>query len=212
MAVGIVSGSIPTGGVLDTGGNNSTSSSPVSSGNRTAVGGYITEINITANNQQTTNWQGFLGNVTGGNIFLNDSSGNSMYNWATVVANGGFVYATTKSTAPSWSTVTAILAATLDGASYWKMGAKSDNISNTYKSMKNLNVSGISVTGANYTTVNTYFNNSVISEAGPSGKDNVIWVAEINNDQLNFKNKYSDYELLVPVNAGDIYFFYTEIS
>ncbi|MCX9083919.1 MAG: hypothetical protein OIN87_03865 [Candidatus Methanoperedens sp.] len=211
VAVEMVSASVPSGGTLATG-NNSTASSSVSSGSSNAAGGYVTEINITGNNQQTANWQGFWGNVSAGTIYLNDSSGNSMYNWATVVTNGGFVYATTKSTAPSWSSVTAISAATLDGGSYWNFGSKSDNISNTYTSTRDITIASYTVSGAINTTVNTYFNNSAVSDGSSASRAGVIWVGEINNDKTNFKSTSSDYELLVPVVAGDSYKFYIEIS
>lgn len=211
MAVETVSASIPTGGGL-TAGSNSTNSTPISSGSTVAAGGYVTEINISTNNQQTTNWQGLWGNVSGGKIYLNDSSGNSMYNWTINVANGGFIYATTKATAPSWSNVTAISVALLDTAPYWNMAGKSDSIAITYPNTKNLNISGYPVIGAANTTVNTYFNDSVISEtSSPTGRSNVIWVGEINNDKTNFKATTSDYELLVPVIAGDVYYIYMEI-
>lgn len=212
LAVETVSSSVPTGGGLVPG-SNSTNNTPVSSGSTVAAGGYVTEINISTSNQQTTGWQGFWGNVSGGKIYLNDSSGSSMYNWQTNVANGGFVYATTKPTAPAWSNVTAISAALLDTAPYWNMALKSDSIAITYPNTRNLNISGYPVTGAANTTVNTYFNDSVISEtSSPTGRNNVIWVGEINNDKTNFKGTTSDYELLVPVIAGDVYYMYMEIS
>lgn len=212
LAIETVSSSVPTGGGLQTG-SNTTNATPSSSGTTTAAGGYVTEINITTSNQQTTNWQGFWGNVTGGTMYLNDSSGNSMYSWLMTVGNGGFVYATTKTTAPTWSGVTTIATATLDGASYWNMAGKSDSITLTYTNTTNLNISGYPVVGAKNTTVNTYFNNSVIAEtSSPTGRSNVIWIAQINNDKTNFKGTTSsDYELLVPVIAGDIYYFYMEI-
>jgi hypothetical protein len=212
LTIQTVSASIPAGGTLVTG-SSSTNATPVSSGTSPAAGGYVTEINISTTHQQTTNWQGFWGNVTGGTIYLNDSSGNYMYRWAMNEANGGFVYATTKTTAPTWSSVTAISAATLDSASYWNMAGKSDSIANTYNKTRDLVIAGYPVTGASNTTVNTYFNDSVISDASSANRAGVIWVGEINNDKTNFKTTTSsDYELLVPVIAGDVYYFYMEIS
>lgn len=211
MSANTVSSSLPTGGTLVTG-NNSTNIAPVSPGSINAAGGYVTEINMTPNYQQTPNWQGFWGNITGGIIYLNDSSGHSMYNWSIQVTNNGFVYATTKATTPVWSDVTTISTVTLD--TYWGMTGKSDSIANTYTNSKNLVIAGYAVNGAKNTTVNTYFNDSVISDAAsPSGKNNVIWVGEINNDKTNFKTTTtSDYELLVPVNPSDVYNFYVELS
>jgi hypothetical protein len=50
-------------------------------------------------------------------------------------------------------------------------------------------------------------------------KDDVLWAAVVRNSSLNYKNEYSDYELLVPVTNnntvgdtyGDTYYFYMEI-
>jgi hypothetical protein len=211
LTIQTVSASIPAGGTLVTG-SNSTIVNPDSSGTSAAAGGYVTEINISTTHQQTTNWQGFWGNVSGGKIYLNDSSSNSMYSWTINEANGGYVYATTKTTSPTWSTVTKIAATTLDGPDFWNMAGKSDSIANTYQNTTNLNVSGIPVIEAINTTVNTYFNNSVISQNSvPAARSDVIWVGAINNDKTNFKTTTSDYELLVPVIAGDVYYFYIEI-
>jgi len=213
LIVGTASASTPGAGSV-TAGSNTTATAPTSTGSSSASGGYVTELNVSTSTQQTTNWQGFWGNVTGGTIYLNDSASNTFKSWTANVSNGGYVYATTKSgSAPSWSTVTSVTAATLDGSSYWNLAGKSDNISSTYSGSNSITVAGRAVTSAIGVTLHTYFNDYVIADtASPSNRNNIIWAAAINNDKTNFKTTTSsDYELLVPVVAGDTYYFYLEI-
>lgn len=66
-----------------------------------AIAGNVTEININGVTV-TQSWQGYFGNITGGFV-LSDASGNNLYNWSSVNANGE-VYASKNSTI-TWTNI-----------------------------------------------------------------------------------------------------------
>ncbi|HLB69500.1 MAG TPA: hypothetical protein VJJ51_00495 [Candidatus Methanoperedens sp.] len=211
LIIDTASAATPGGATVGAGGTSTGSASTPQT--NTSQGGYITELNITDATQITSRWQGYYGNVTGGSIVLKDSS-NTFYSWSANLANSGYVYATTNTGTPAWSSVAAVTTITdLDTASYWNFLSKSDNISNTYNTTGSITVAGTTVSNtAKAPTLHSNFNDYVIQDNSASDMSEIIWVAAINNDKQNFKSGLSDYELLVPVHATTrTYYFYLEI-
>jgi len=213
LALLLIAGTASAAGFQNATGVNGTSETDASvigySSNQSA-GGYVTQIDIYTANTQTQKWQGYYGNVSG-NIYLNDSTDNSMYTWVVNLTNT-FVYATTNSTLPSWSSLVVADNASLD--SLWNFGASSDNITNTYvPSAATPNFAGRSVANPlNVTTAAGYLD-YVVAGVDVSTKTNVLWAGTIYSGMTNFKGNPADYELLVPVDptGPDVYYFYIEL-
>lgn len=72
-----------------------------SAGNHSAIAGNVTELTVVGNSV-TQSWQGYYGNVSG-TIMLEDSSGNTMYNWS-LASPQGEIFASEDSSV-SWSNV-----------------------------------------------------------------------------------------------------------
>jgi len=177
----------------------------------TTQGGYITEINITQLNTQTQNWQGFYGNVTG-NIFLKGNLGTySMFNW-TVDLTNSYVYATTNATGNNYSGLQNATPSELD--TLWGFGNITDNINGTYlPSTDDPTFVGNSLTDTYNATTASNFLDYVIQDVSvtPPNKANVLWAAKIYAAKQNFKGTLSNFELLVPSLASEVYYFYLEI-
>lgn len=172
-------------------------------------GGYITNIEIWTANTQTQKWQGYYGNVSG-NIYLNDSSENSMYNW-TVNLNNTSVYATTNSTLPDFAVLYNISSSVL--TTLWSFTASSDDISHTYVNItETRDFAGQTVVNPLSATTVKGFRDYVIA-GGTAAKGDVLWAGVINSAGVGFKDQDSDYELLVPADptGADIYYFYIEL-
>ena len=213
LALLLMAGSAAAAGFQNattTNGSKETSPSQTGYPSNQSEGGYITNIEIYTANSQTQKWQGYYGNVSG-NIYLNDSTDNSMYTWVVNLTNT-FVYATTNSTLPSWSSLVVADNASLD--SLWNFGASSDNITNTYvPSAATPNFAGRSVANPlNVTTAAGYLD-YVVAGVDVSTKTNVLWAGTIYSGMTNFKGNPADYELLVPVDptGPDVYYFYIEL-
>jgi len=183
-----------------------------------SAGGYITQIDIYPQFNQTKNWQGFYGNVSG-IISLKGDNEKEMYNWSINLTNTS-IYATTDGVFTNWSTLYNANITNLD-ALWFSSEIMADTVANTYK------------TGTgNRTFVNTSldafhvqtlagFDDYVIQSVPDIGtKNDTLWAAVVTEPQLNYKNESSNYELLVPVTnngtgfgdtQGDIYYFYIEI-
>lgn len=189
-------------------------------------GGYITQIDIYPVLNQTQNWQGFYGNVSG-EITLKSSDNFAMYNWSINMTNTS-IYATTDPLFINWTTLYNVNLTNLD--SLWFDGkVMADTIEYTYRYP----------TGNNRTFVNTSldaynlrttkgFMDYVVQSVPDDAQDRkeVLWAAVVEDDMPNYLGETSDYELLVPVRnhnsingnayeegnvTGETYYFYMEI-
>jgi hypothetical protein len=192
-------------------------------------GGYITEIDIYPVLNQTQNWQGFYGNVSG-IISLKNPTGQEMYNWSMNMTNT-HVYATTESNFLNWTSLFNVNLTHLD---YLWFGNKvmADTIEYTYKTFdENRTFVNTSLNASHVRTL-ALFDDYVVQSVATSAnatKEDVLWAARVDAGKLNYKNQSSNYELLVPVDnnnsryngnntyylsgdvLGDIYYFYMEI-
>jgi hypothetical protein len=191
-------------------------------------GGYLTEIDIYPVLNQTQNWQGFYGNVSG-IISLKNPDGQEMYNWSMNMTDT-HIYATTNSNFLNWTNLYNVNLTHLD---YLWFGNKvmADTIEYTYKT-KTSNRTFVN-TSLNASHVETIagFHDYVIQSAIDTAatKTDVLWAARVDAGKVNYKNQSSNYELLVPVDnnnsryngnntyyspgdvVGDTYYFYMEI-
>jgi hypothetical protein len=183
-----------------------------------SAGGYITQIDIYPQFNQTKNWQGFYGNVSGV-IALKGYNEKEMYNW-TINMTNTTIYATTESVFRNWSTFYNANITNLD--LLWFSGEiMADTVANTYKTpIGNRTYVNTSLNASHVQTI-AGFDDYVIQSVPDVGtKNDTLWAAVISSPKHNYKGNDSNYELLVPVTnsgtgfgdtQGDTYYFYMEI-
>ena len=217
----MVSAKDPTGAAVGAGPTETWAGT--SSGSNVSQGGYVTEINLTSN-QQTGKWQGYYGNVTGTIALKGTGGSHSMFNWDPTIT--GKVIATTLSTTPTWASIANVTTTERDHGTHginakWGWSSTSDDADQTFTAT-NCGVTIGSVTVAN--SVGTADNailptgegwKTVVVKNAVSidNKDDYMFVGIINNDGTSFKEggDTCDYEMIVP-SGGDTYYFYVELE
>lgn len=183
-----------------------------------SAGGYITQIDIYPQFNQTKNWQGFYGNVSG-IISLKGDNEKEMYNWSINLTNTS-VYATTDAVFINWSTLYNANITNLDKL-WFSSEIMADTVANTYKTGTGNRTFVTSSLDAYHVQTLAGFDDYVIQSVPDVGtKNDTLWAAVVTVPKLNYKSEYSNYELLVPVTnsgtgfndtQGDTYYFYMEI-
>jgi hypothetical protein len=205
----------PTGATM-TPGNSSRGSNPnVQTAN--AQAGNVTQLNIDQT-RITDIWQGFFGNVSG-RIVLQNSGGNSFYDWSSSQVTGE-VYAT-RNTISSWSNINCT------NSTQWQIEESSLSIANT-------STDGINET-FNATSHPAFMvgNNALLgcrstrpyNSTGQAGQfwnvllnsdiTNVVYASILADNSNAFDNTTVDFELLVPTNrttSTAVYYFYAELN
>ncbi|CAG0987432.1 hypothetical protein METP2_02356 [Methanosarcinales archaeon] len=178
-----------------------------------SAGGYITQIDLYQQTNQTQNWQGYFGNVSG-IITLSGSNGTEMYNWTVNVTNRS-IYAIDNSTFTAWDTLFEANITNLD--QIWFGGeVMPDTIKNTYKTGDgNRTFVDTSINASHVHTTNGFLDHVIqsVNTTATVTKGEVLWAAVVVAPKLNYKSTYSNYELLVPVNrtSPNVYYFYMEL-
>lgn len=177
-----------------------------------AQGGNITPVDL-AGETQTQNWQGFYGNVSG-NLTLQDSDGDELYNWP--VSNlSGEVFASLNSTF-DWTTVAGVTDCQTDEVI---TGIGNDRVNETYfpNSSVSFSVAGTSITDAcqTFTFVSSAAQSTdfeaIILNATTA--NNTAYATRINASSPSFDGGLNDYQLIVPANQTVLtYFFYVEFN
>lgn len=177
-----------------------------------AEGGNITTVNLNGESQ-TNVWQGFYGNVSG-NLTLQDASGDVMYNWTLLTAEGE-VYASRNSTI-DFTTVAGVEVCTVDET---LTGTGTDRVNNTFSNASvNFDIGAINIPEACevFTHVNSQVNTSTWPEIITSATGvTSIYVTKINASETAFDGTAADYQMIVPdfANAStSTYFFFVEFS
>jgi len=192
-----------------------TTGNATSPGNFTTEGGNITQVNLSVDSI-TSVWQGFYGTVSGA-LTLDDSSGNTLYNFSFVDANGGEVYAS-RNSAVAFASIAVNNFCTVDEL---LTGTGTDRVNNTFTNNTNPSF----LVGSINITANTACATNTLNSTGQSPFPEVIlndttstipvYASIIKNDHTGFNGKTVDYQMLVPENqtaANTLYFFYAELS
>ena len=195
--------------------NGSNETQPLRTGDNysQSVGGYITEIDLYQQTNQTQNWQGYFGNVSGV-ITLSGLNGYEMYNWTVNVTNRS-IYAIDNDTFTAWDTLFPANITNLDAI--WFGGeVMPDTVKNTYKpGDENRTFVDTSINASHVHTTSGFLDHVIQSVDTNSNvtKGEVLWAALVVEPRLNYKGQYSNYELLVPVNrtSPNTYYFYMEL-
>lgn len=179
-----------------------------------SAGGYITQIDLYEQTNQTQNWQGYYGNVSG-IITLSGDGGNEMYNWSVNVTNRS-IYAIANDDFTAWDTLFPANITLLDQL-WFNSTVMPDTIKNTYKSGDGNRTFVDTSINASHVHTTKGFLDHVIQSVDPASVTatigDVLWAAVVVDPQENFKGGLSNYELLVPVNSSspEKYYFYMEL-
>ena len=190
-------------------------------GNETSEGGYITPVNLSAISQ-TLYWQGYFGEViVGGTETLNTATaegGNltelNLYftSNCSVASLSGEIYATTASSV-QWSSIVAGTTAQVD--SYLGLNSSDpESGTNTFTINLKYNVSGNIINApATYTFVNSSPSN-VFDTGILNDTTSLIYVTNVQTDQVGFESNTHDFQLIVPVplSSTPTYYFSAELD
>jgi len=208
--------STPTGATLTPGA--SERKSGVNATNITAQCGNVTFLTIDLS-QISSVWQGYYGDVTGG-VVLEDSTGNTFYDWSVIDAIGE-VYATRK-IITDWSTINCSNQSHiyLEEERLTIENTSSEGINDTYKTtlshpdfvVNNRLMSGCRCTKTyNSTNSQAKFWNVILN----SDENTTVYTSLMDNDEIGFDGTTVDFQLLVPVNLSSgqsIYNIYVELG
>ena len=200
------------------------SAAPVSTGNSTASGGDITEINFSDVTSSTLKWQGYFGNVTnesGENGLQLENSGNVMYSWDYDLSNlAGNIFATLDDAMDitRWGQLGSATPDDIDTA-YNFTSSNSDSANNTFSSSETLTIAGNSVNGPYVQTYNATlvptWKTVALSRLDGSNMTDFVFAGMIDSNQEAFDGTTKDFQMVVPVNASvspQTYYFYVELA
>ena len=179
-----------------------------------SAGGYITQIDLYQKQNQTQNWQGYFGNVSG-TITLSGDNGSEIFNWTVNVTNRS-IYAIANGNFIAWDTLYPANITLIDQL-WFQSEVMPDTVKNTYKSgIENRTFVDTSINASYLYTTHGFLDHVIQSvDTNEPGLTigNVLWAAVVVDPQENFKGGQSNYELLVPVNssAPEKYYFYMEL-
>ena len=222
MIVGTVFAADPSGsGTLAIDGSERANTPSV--GQLPAQGGNVTEVDITAE-VITSKWAGYYGNITG-LIVLEDSSGNTFYNWSDASPTGE-VFATRNPSTPTWGSIGCADAADIGTeATALGLSTGADNLTNTFCATCG-NHSAFQVSSQPFTADLCTYRSNVYDNSGDQiiNWDQIIlddgnyplYTTIINQDTTGFDGRSWDFQLLVAENSSistmTNYFFYIEIA
>ena len=190
---------------------------------RTDDGGTINTLVIEAT-QQNPRWKAYVGNITG-TLTLDDSGGNTIFNWALEQTDiTGEVYSS-RSDAVSWESISCASLANINSEeSFLGMSSTSaDSIENTFNETTHpaINIGTIPVSDCPATS--TYVNNAPQDQEGADfpiilledGNDNLIYTTPINPMTTGYDgSSLFDFQAILANNPSETtpYFFYVELS
>ena len=195
-------------------GTNETQPLRIGENSSQSTGGYITQIDLYSQTNQTQNWQGYFGNVSG-EITLSGNNSKEMYNWTVNVTNRS-IYAIANPDFTAWDTLFPANITNID-AIWFGSEVMPDTVKNTYKTgIGNRTFVDTSINASHVYTTSGFLDHVIQSTATDDTNltsAQVLWAAVVVDPKLNYKNESSNYELLVPVNmtSPDIYYFYMEL-
>lgn len=199
---------------------NTTYSGASSAGSSAAKGGNITEVDVTVASQ-TTKWQGFYGNVSGG-ISLKNSGATSMYDWSGTVA--GEVYATQDSAvnASEWANLTNKTGGQIDTVFSFTPG-DADSATNTFTvTSTEIDVGSNTISAAANSEVKTRASNGTatwetiaLGDTTTTTKTQFVFASVIRGSSTGdaYDSTTKDFQMIVPVASGtETYYFYVELT
>lgn len=185
-------------------------------------GGYITTLNITAN-QQNLRWKGFVGYLTG-KFSLDDATGSTLYDWTLAVISGE-VYATRNSTTVNWATIACANGTVIENENILMNHTNQyDNITATFDDTTHpsFTVGSVPITVNSCTySLNTYVNNvssNDFDEVVLYSQGAIVYATILEDGATGFDGGAYDFQMIVPENGAPswtgstAYYLYVEIA
>ena len=172
-------------------------------GNDSAIGGNVTPMNLSSN-ISTDRWQGYYGNVTGTLAF-----GYGSYIFYEFSAGEATAVFATQNQSFDFSRLEAGTAADLD--TVWNYLTGNDQAVDVYTG--NLtNITGVVAPAVELNPTGQNLNSTILDDGSSALKENFAFGAIIQNGATCFDSSSCDYELLVPADGTETYFFYLEVG
>jgi len=176
---------------------------PPTAGNDSGYGGNVTQINLSSN-VSTNRWQGYFGNVSGSLSF--GYGPDIFYNFGP--ANEVAVYATQNY---SFNFLAAEAAAAADIDSVWGYGAGNDQAQDVFTGATT-NISGVVAPSVELNPPGQNLNSTILDDSGTNDKSYFAFGALVQKGASCFDGTQCDYELMVPADGLETYYFFLELS
>jgi len=168
-----------------------------------AQGGNVTEINLTAT-VSTDRWQGYYGNVSGKLRF-----GRGSYIFYTFgVSSEVAVYASQNSSF-DFTAIEAAAASDID--TQWGYGVGNDQAEDIFTG-DTTNISGVVAPSVELLPLGQNLNSTIMDDGQTGDKLNYIFGAVVQKGATCFDSSICDYELLVPADGTEQYYFFLEVG
>lgn len=202
--------------------NNSTKASTVPD-NRQDIGGSITTINITSQ-QQNSRWKAYVGNVTG-SLSLDDADSYTIYDWALTTITGE-IYAV-RSASVNWQNIAcaSLLNITSEDSNLGFVTGAADTINNTFDNTAHQSflVAGTNITASGCRSVATFVSDVAqvqdisanYQEILLHDRTNLIYTSLLENNAVGYTGGIFDFQLIVADNASTQntnYYFFVELG
>ncbi len=212
--------------------NFSTETYTVSPSPRQDLGGTITTIQLSAN-QQDSGWKAYVGNISG-KMVLKNTGGYSIYEWnlnSSSLSGNIFV---SRNNSVSWINIKCANTSTVNSEqSFVGMSATaSDNINKTfnYTTHKSMSISGVgTISSSTCPSTATYVNGSsqTVTESSKfqeillTDNSNLVYGTFVDKSTWGFNNNGTngvtrDFQLIVAENStasvGNVYYFYADLT
>lgn len=206
---------LPIGPTLTYQGNETINSTPAS---RTDKPGYIHFLNFSAL-QQNNRWKAYVGNVTG-QLTLDDSSGNTIYDW-TLTSITGEVYAS-RASSITWSNINCSnhTSISLEETALGMSSSDDDSINKTFNETNHYTMvtAGRTMHSGNCRAQFTYVNDAPqttnFEELLLSDGANFVYATFINESSTGFDGNIEDFQMIVAdmETNPQTYYFWVELG
>ena len=194
--------------------------------NHTANRSTITTI-VLSSIQQDARWKAYVGNVTGV-LTLDDTDGNTVYNWSALSAPTGEIYVSRYSNI-SFSSVVCVENTTVatEQVFHNMSGNETDSINLTFSSLAHQAfwVGSQQIVANSCRSIATFVSDGYIAPSSSAvfqeilmedQYDQFFYVANVNNDKTGFDSSSYDFQLIVAESdiksSPTTYYFYLELS
>lgn len=205
--------------------NETDSIAPTEAASLTTVGGSFTTM-ILNGSFQTERWKAYVGNISG-LLTLEDSDGNSIYNWDLAIITGE-IYVS-RSSQINWSTINCSEPAEISAeeSALNINSSSSDSINNTFNTSthKTFYVGTVKISNSTCRAISTYVNDSVqevsedtlFQEVLLSDIDsNMVFTTIIEDSATGYDSASYNFQLIVPEDPTSptphTYYFFAELS
>lgn len=189
--------------------------------NRTDDGGTINTLVVNAI-QQNSRWKAYIGNITG-SLTLDDSGGNTIYNWALDQADiTGEIYSS-RNDGVDWGTIACATGGTItsEHTALSMTGTAVDSITNTFNETTHPSITVGTTTVSNCPATSTFVSSARQAQGSADfpivliqDSSSLIYTTPINPSTTGYDGSSFDFQMILandPANTTP-YYFYVELG